>query len=119
MKSGQHKSNAGNPEGGVGLVSIFNLTPMEIVVIAAIIGIAFALPLTTDEEGVFGNVLDLAAEMVFIIAAQRILIKNALAAAPTPAGASAADLQRQIDELQRQVAKRSAALKLSAATSTR
>ncbi|BBB90898.1 MAG TPA: hypothetical protein PKA28_19475 [Methylomusa anaerophila] len=98
------------------MVSIFNLTPMEIVAIAAIVGISFALPLSTDEDAVFGNVLDLAAEMVFIIAAQRILIKNTLAAAPAPAKDSAANLQRQINKLQCQVAKRSAVLKRCTAT---
>lgn len=99
------------------MLSIFNLTPMEVVVIAAIIGIAFALPLSTDEEGVFGNVLDLAAEMVFIIAAQRSLIKNAQT--PSASEASSADIQRQIDELKRQMAMRAASRKSQAAPAGR
>lgn len=91
-------------------VSIFHLTPVQVAVIGAIIGLAFVLPLTTDEDGVFGNVLDLAAEMVFIVAAQRILISNKQTTEQT--AASAEDLQRQLDDLTEKVAQRQAKLKL-------
>ncbi|VBB07074.1 Hypothetical protein LUCI_2318 [Lucifera butyrica] len=86
----------------------FNLTPMAVVILGAIIGIAFALPLTVDKENVFANVLDLAAEMIFIIAAQRVLLKNTETAAQTAAQnqAAANHLQRQIDELTEKIAKR-------------
>jgi|GEM_PF-2214648 len=94
------------------MTSIFNLTPMQVAVIGAIIGLAFALPLNVDEENVFGNVLDLAAEMVFIIAAQRALLKDVQTTAQTET--SAGDIQRQIDDLKRKVAKRSAHLKRNA-----
>jgi len=94
------------------MTSIFNLTPMQVAVIGAIIGLAFALPLNVDEENVFGNVLDLAAEMVFIIAAQRALLKDVQTTAQTET--SAGDIQRQIDDLKRKVAKRSARLKRNA-----
>jgi hypothetical protein len=99
------------------LASIFNLTPMEIVVIGAIIGIAFALPLTTDEDGVFANVLDLAAEMIFIIAAQRVLISDKRTAAQ--AESSTENIQRQINELEGKVAQRSAYLNRSTSSANR
>jgi hypothetical protein len=95
-------------------VSIFHLTPMEVVVIGVIIGIAFVLPLTVDEDAVFGNVLSLAAEMVFIVAAQRVLFSNLQATAQTEQAAASADnLQRQLDDLTDKVAKRAARLKMS------
>jgi hypothetical protein len=110
-------------QGGVSLVSIFNLTPLQIVVIGAIIGIAFALPLTTDEDGVFGNVLGVAGEMIFIIGLQRVLITNARTAAQAAApaaqatassAASTETMQRQIDELTEKIMKRAAILKRNA-----
>jgi len=59
------------------LASIFNLTPIEIAVTAVIIGLTFALPLTADEQSVFGNVLVAAGFVVLIISAQRTLISDA------------------------------------------
>jgi hypothetical protein len=76
------------------MLSIFNLTPMEICVIALIIGLAFALPLTVDEQGVFGNVLLASGYAVLIIAAQRTLIANAEKAEQTQM--SAQNMQSQI-----------------------
>lgn len=96
------------------MVSIFNLTPMEIVVLGAIVGIAFALPLSNDEDGVFGNFLDVAAEMVFIIAAQKVLISDRRTTAQTES--SAESIQRQIDELSGEIFLKSAQLKRSASS---
>jgi hypothetical protein len=79
-------------------------------VIGAIIGLAFALPLTVDEDNVFGNVLDLAAEMVFIIAAQRVLFSDKQKTAN--AEESTVNIQKQLDELTEKVNNRYAKLKM-------
>lgn len=81
------------------MVSIFNLTPMEIAVIAIIVGIAFGLPLNVDEQNVFGNVLLAAGYATLVLAAQRTLITNAEKAAQTQA--STAGMQQRLDELTR------------------
>ncbi|HML90618.1 MAG TPA: hypothetical protein PKA28_19480 [Methylomusa anaerophila] len=75
---------------------------MEVTVTAVIVGLAFGLPLTVDEQNVFGNVLLAAGYVILIIAAQRTLITNAETAAQ--AAASTQSMQAQIDDLQRQLA---------------
>jgi hypothetical protein len=79
---------------------------MEVAVIAVIVGIAFALPLTVDEENVFGNVLLAAGYVILIVAAQRTLISDAEKAEQTAATAAAttARMQVQIDKLTRMLA---------------
>jgi hypothetical protein len=80
-------------------LSIFNLTPVEIAVIAAIVGLAFALPLDIDEQNVFGNVLLAAGYVIIIIAAQRTLITNVEKAEQTQTATQT--MQTQIDNLTR------------------
>lgn len=80
-------------------MSIFNLTPVEVAVIAAIVGLSFALPLNIDEQNVFGNVLLAAGYVILIIAAQRTLISNAEKAEQTQTATQ--DMQTQIDNLAR------------------
>ena len=82
--------------------SIFNMTPIEIAVIAAIIGLAFALPFTIDQQNVIGNVLVAAGFVVISIAAQRTLIFDAERAEQT--AASAESMQSQIDHLTKMLA---------------
>lgn len=84
------------------MASIFNLTPMEIAVIAVIVGLAFGLPLTVDEQNVFGNVLLASGYVILIIAAQRTLIADAEKA--EQAQASTQSMQQQIDALKKQLA---------------
>ncbi|VBB07076.1 Hypothetical protein LUCI_2320 [Lucifera butyrica] len=77
----------------------FRLTPMAVAVIAAIIGLSFALPLTVDEQNVFGNVLLAAGYVILIISAQRTLLSDVEKA--EQAQASTQNMQRQIDNLQK------------------
>lgn len=84
------------------MASIFNLTPMEVAVIAVIVGLAFALPLTVDEQNVFGNVLLASGYVILIIAAQRTLISDAEKAEQT--ASTTQSMQAQIDDLKQQLA---------------
>lgn len=79
------------------MASFFNLTPMSVAVIAAIVGLSFALPLNVDQQNVYGNVLLAAGYVILIIAAQRTLITNAEKAEQTQA--STEGMQRQLEEL--------------------
>lgn len=83
---------------------------MQLAVMGIIIGLPFALPLSVDQQNVFGNVLRLAMQMVLIVAAQEVLIGNALSSAEERAQneTSVANLQRQLDELSEKVQKRAA-----------
>jgi hypothetical protein len=87
------------------LLSLFDLTPTQLAVMGLIIGLPFALPLTIDQQNVFGNVMRIAMQMVLIVVAQEVLIGNALSSGQERAQteASAANLQRQLDELSEKV----------------
>jgi len=92
------------------LVSLFDLTPMQLAVMGILIGLPFALPLTLDQQKVFGNVIHLAMQMVLIVAAQEVLIANTLSSVKEEAQteATAANLQQQLDELSEKIHKRAA-----------
>jgi hypothetical protein len=56
--------------------SLFNATPDEMALFAAILGFVLAKPLTIDEQNVLGNVLFEAGEVLIVIAAQRTLLES-------------------------------------------
>jgi len=92
------------------LLSLFDLTPMQLAIMGIIIGLPFALPLIVDQQIVFGNVMHIAMQMVLIVAAQLVLIGNATSSAQEGAQteASAENLQWQLDELSTKIHKRAA-----------
>jgi predicted ATP-grasp superfamily ATP-dependent carboligase len=80
---------------------------MQMTLLAIIVGLVIAMPLTLDEQNVLGNFLFAAGEVILVIAAQRTLINGAEKAAAAQIDTNKIntklkDLEQQIDKLKNQ-----------------